>query len=77
MCAFACMCMWGWVGGFMSFVGGCTVFCPGFQKGRVPFENGTFSAVNGPSKGHNERGERNKKGTISAVHGRKMAHLAR
>ena len=29
------------------------VFCPGFQKGRVPSENGTFSAVNGPSKGHN------------------------
>ena len=30
-----------------------SVFCPGFQKGRVPFEKGTFSAVNGPSKGHN------------------------
>ena len=30
-----------------------TVFCPGFQKGRVPFEKGTFSAVSGPSKGHN------------------------
>ena len=30
-----------------------TVFCPGFQKGRVPSEKGTFSAVNGPSKGHN------------------------
>ena len=29
------------------------VFCPGFQKGRVPSEKGTFSAVNGPSKGHN------------------------
>ena len=29
-----------------------TVFCPGFQKGRVPSEKGTFSAVNGPSKGH-------------------------
>ena len=28
------------------------VFCPGFQKGRVPPEKGTFSAVNGPSKGH-------------------------
>ncbi len=28
------------------------VFCPGFQKGRVPSEKGTFSAVNGPSKGH-------------------------
>ena len=33
------------------------VFCPGFQKGRVPSEKGTlaskghFSAVNGPSKG--------------------------
>ena len=34
----------------------CTVtavFCPGFQKGRVPSEKGTFSAVNGQSKGHN------------------------
>ena len=29
-----------------------TVFCPCFQKGRVPSEKGTFSAVNGPSKGH-------------------------
>ena len=29
-----------------------TVFCPGFQKGRVPSEKGHFSAVNGPSKGH-------------------------
>ena len=28
------------------------VFCPGFQKGRVPSEKGTFSAVNGPTKGH-------------------------
>ena len=26
-----------------------SVFCPGFQKGRVPSENGTFSAVNGPT----------------------------
>ena len=30
----------------------CTVFCPGFQKSRVPSEKGTFSAVNRPSKGH-------------------------
>ena len=29
-----------------------SMFCPGFQKGRVPSEKGTFSAVNGPSKGH-------------------------
>ena len=29
-----------------------TVFCEGFQKGSVPSEKGTFSAVNGPSKGH-------------------------
>ena len=54
-----------------------TVFCPGFQKGRVPSEKGTFSAVNGASKGHNERSERNKKGTISVVNGTKRAHLAR
>ena len=43
----------------------------------MPSEKGTFSAVNGPSKGHNSRGERKKKGTISAVNGRKMAYLAR
>ena len=30
-----------------------SVFCSGFQKGRVPSEKGTFSAVNGPTKGHN------------------------
>ena len=30
-----------------------TVFCPGFQKGTVPSEKGTFSAANGPSKRHN------------------------
>ena len=40
------------------------VFCPGFQKGRVPSEKGTSSAVNGPSKG-----------IISAVNGRKRALL--
>ena len=42
------------------------VFCPGFHKGRVPSQKGTFRAVNGPSKGH-----------ISAVNGRKGAQLAR
>ena len=41
-----------------------------FKKGRVPSEKGTFSAVSGPSKGHNYRGELKKKGTISAVNGR-------
>ena len=30
-----------------------SVFCPGFQKGRVPSEKDTFSAVNRPSKGYN------------------------
>ena len=29
------------------------VFCPGFQKGRVPSEKGTFSGVSEPSKGQN------------------------
>ena len=43
-----------------------TVFCPGFQKGRVPSENGTFSVVNGRQKG-----------TICTVNGRKRAQLAR
>ena len=41
-----------------------SVFCPGFQKGRVPSQKGTFSAVNGLSKGH-----------FSAVNGLKMALL--
>ena len=39
-----------------------TVFCPGFQKGRVPSQKGTFSTVNGLSKGH-----------FSAVNGIKRA----
>ena len=39
-----------------------SVFCPGFQKGRVPSQKGTFSAVNGLSKGH-----------FSAVNGLKRA----
>ena len=43
------------------------VFCTGFQKSRVPSDKGTFSAMNGPSKGHNYRGERKKKGTINVV----------
>ena len=51
-----------------------SVFCPGFQKGRVPSEKGTFSAMNGASKGHNQRGELEKKGTISAVNGREKGH---
>ena len=40
----------------VSFSSIDTVFCPGFQKGMVPSEKGTFStvnAVNGLSKGHN------------------------
>ena len=39
-----------------------SVFCPGFQNGRVPSEKGTFSAVNGLSKG---RGERKKKAQLT------------
>ena len=58
-----------------SFRTGLSVFCPGFQKGRVPSEEGTFSAVNGTSKGHNQRGERKKKGTISVVNGTKRGLL--
>ena len=29
---------------------GCSVFCPGFRKGRAPSEKGTFSAVNGSAR---------------------------
>ena len=44
----------------LKYLNHAAVFCPGFQKGRVPSEKGTvngpskghFSAVNGPSKGH-------------------------
>ena len=46
------------------------MFCPGF-------ENGTFRAVSGPSKGDNYRGELKKKGIISAVNGRKKALLTK
>ena len=52
-----------------------TSVLPRFSKGQVPSENGTFSAVNGPSKGHHYRAERNKKGTINAVNGTKRAIL--
>ena len=48
MCVCECVC------GFVCvFLCAYSVFCPGFQKGRVPFEKGPFSAVSGPSKGHN------------------------
>ena len=45
------------------------VFYPGFQKGRVQSEKGTFSAVSGPSKEHNLRCELKKKGIISVANG--------
>ena len=48
-----------------------TMFCPDFQKGRVPSEKSTFSAVNEPSQRHNQHGKLKKKGTISVVNGRK------
>ena len=43
----------------------------------MPSEKGTFIAVSGPSKGHNERGELKKKGIISAANGRKGALLTK
>ena len=43
-----CYMLWCYVcGGVYCY----TVFCPGFQKGRVPSEKGIFSPVSGPSKG--------------------------
>ena len=42
----------------------------------MPSEKGTFSAVCGPSKGHNLRGELKKKGIISAVNGRILTKSA-
>ena len=65
------------VGAWHIHQGDVAVFCPSFQKGRVPSEKGTFSVVNGPTKGHHWRGERQKKGTISAVNVRKRALLTR
>ena len=41
----------------------------------MPSEKGTFSAVSGPSKGHNYRIEMKKKGIINVVNGRKRALL--
>ena len=37
----------------MEFYNQISVFCLGLQKGRVPSEKGTFSAVSGPLKEHN------------------------
>ena len=49
-------------------VGPFSVFCPDFQKGRVPSEKGTLnSAVNGPSKGHFSVVNGPSKGNFSAV----------
>ena len=37
---------------FLPIDASCSVLSRFFQKGMVPSEKGTFSAVNGPSKGH-------------------------
>ena len=52
-----------------------SVFCPGFQKGRVPSEKGTLARWTDrqkgtlarwtEEKGHNLRGKRMKKGTTN------------
>ena len=51
-----------------------TVFCPGFQKGRVASEKGTFSAMEKMAQLVQCTEE---KGTISAMYGRKGALLMR
>ena len=61
----------------VCFVMHVTVFCPGFQKGRVPSQKGTFSAVNGLSKGHFSAVNGPSKRHFSAVKGRIGALLAR
>ena len=43
----------------------------------MPSEKGTFSAVSGPSKGYNLRGELKKKGIISVANERKRALLTK
>ena len=48
-----------------------------FKIGRVPSENGTFSAVNGPSKGTISVVNWRKRALITAVNGRKRALLTR
>ena len=52
------------------------VFCPGFQKGRVPSQKGTFSAVNGLSKGHFCAVNGLSKGHFSAVNGPSKGHFS-
>ena len=52
------------------------VFCPGFQKGRVPSEKGTFSAVNGLSKGHFSAVNGLSKGHFSTVNGPSKGHFS-
>ena len=53
-----------------------SVFCPGFQKGRVPSQKGTFSAVNGLSKGHFSAVNGLSKGHFSAVNGPSKGHFS-
>ena len=43
----------------------------------MPSQKGTFSAVSGPSKGHNYRGELKKNGIISTVNGRQRVLLTK
>ena len=52
-----------------------TVFCPSFQKGRVPSQKGTFIAVNGLSKGHFSAVNGLSKGHFSAVNGPSKGHF--
>ena len=56
--------------------GRTAVFCPGFQKGRVPSQKGTFSAVNGLSKGHFSAVNGLSKGHFSAVNGPSKGHFS-
>ena len=52
------------------------VFCPGFQKGRVPSQKGTFSAVKGLSKWHFSAVNGLSKGHFSAVNGPSKGHFS-
>ena len=47
------------------FLGSMTVFCPGFQKGRVPSEKGTLARWTDRQKGTLARWTDRQKGTLA------------
>ena len=55
----------------------CAVFCPGFQKGRVPSEKGTLARWTDRQKGTLARWTDRQKGTLARWTDRQKGTLAR